>query len=29
MKEWRRAWKLRVTEEMNPDWNDLFELIYS
>lgn len=27
MKEWKRAWKLRVIEEMNPDWNDLFESI--
>jgi putative endonuclease len=27
MKEWRRAWKMRVIEEMNPDWNDLFELV--
>ena len=27
MKEWRRAWKLRRIEEMNPDWNDLFELV--
>jgi putative endonuclease len=25
MKEWKRRWKLRVIEEMNPDWNDLFE----
>jgi len=25
MKEWKRQWKLRVIEEMNPDWNDLFE----
>ncbi len=25
MKEWQRLWKLRVIEEMNPDWNDLFE----
>jgi putative endonuclease len=24
-KEWKRLWKLRVIEEMNPDWNDLFE----
>ena len=24
MKEWRRAWKLRMIEEMNPDWHDLF-----
>ncbi|MCW1403672.1 GIY-YIG nuclease family protein [Novosphingobium sp. MW5] len=23
MKEWRREWKLRVIEEMNPDWDDL------
>ena len=29
MKEWRRAWKLRAIEEMNPDWNDLFELVCS
>ncbi|EJL28576.1 putative endonuclease containing a URI domain [Novosphingobium sp. AP12] len=28
MKEWRRAWKLRIVEEMNPDWNDLFESIF-
>ncbi|WP_296716034.1 GIY-YIG nuclease family protein [Erythrobacter sp.] len=27
MKEWQRAWKLRRIEEMNPDWNDLFELV--
>jgi putative endonuclease len=25
MKEWKRLWKLRVIEEMNPDWDDLFE----
>ena len=25
MKEWKRLWKLRVIEEMNPDWKDLFE----
>ena len=25
MKKWNRLWKLRVIEEMNPDWNDLFE----
>ena len=29
MKEWQRAWKLRQIEEMNPDWNDLFELVCS
>lgn len=27
MKEWKRLWKLREIEEMNPDWNDLFESI--
>lgn len=25
MKTWKRLWKLREIEEMNPDWNDLFE----
>jgi putative endonuclease len=25
MKEWRRVWKLRLIEEGNPDWRDLFE----
>ena len=29
MKEWRRAWKLRAIEEMNPGWDDLFESICS
>ncbi len=24
MKEWQRPWKLRVIEEMNPKWNDLY-----
>jgi len=27
MKEWKRQWKLRVIEEKNPGWNDLFESI--
>lgn len=27
MKKWKRLWKLRVIEEMNPDWNDLYESI--
>ena len=27
MKEWQRAWKLRVIEEVNPDWDDLFETL--
>ena len=24
MKEWKRRWKLRVIEELNPNWDDLF-----
>ena len=24
IKEWRRAWKLRLIEETNPDWKDLY-----
>jgi len=24
MKEWKRAWKLRLIEERNPDWDDLY-----
>jgi putative endonuclease len=27
MKKWKRAWKLQVIEEMNPEWCDLFEEI--
>lgn len=23
IKEWQRAWKIRLIEEMNPDWRDL------
>ena len=25
LKEWRRAWKIRLVESMNPEWIDLFE----
>ena len=25
LKKWNRAWKLRLIEEMNPDWKDLYE----
>jgi putative endonuclease len=24
IKKWNRQWKLRLIEEMNPDWNDLY-----
>jgi putative endonuclease len=25
LKTWQRAWKLRIIEDMNPDWRDLYE----
>lgn len=25
LKHWNRAWKLRLIEEQNPDWSDLFD----
>ena len=25
MKEWKRLWKLREIETMNPDWDDLYD----
>jgi putative endonuclease len=25
IKKWERAWKLRLIEELNPDWKDLYE----
>ena len=28
MKEWKRLWKLRVIEEINPGWDDLFETLF-
>ena len=28
MKKWKRAWKLRLIEERNPDWNDLYETLF-
>jgi len=24
LKKWNRAWKIRLIEEMNPHWNDLY-----
>ncbi len=26
IKEWQRAWKVRLIEAMNPEWTDLFDL---
>ncbi|MEI9902100.1 MAG: hypothetical protein WDN31_20635 [Hyphomicrobium sp.] len=25
LKEWRRAWKVRLIESMNPEWVNLFD----
>ncbi len=25
IKKWRRVWKIRLIEEFNPDWRDLYE----
>ncbi len=25
IKKWNRNWKLRIIEEFNPEWNDLYE----
>jgi putative endonuclease len=27
VKEWKRTWKIRLLEENNPDWNDLYNTI--
>jgi putative endonuclease len=27
LKKWNRRWKLRLIEEMNPEWKDLYESI--
>jgi putative endonuclease len=27
LKKWRRAWKIRLIEETNPDWADLYPAI--
>lgn len=29
LKEWRRAWKSRLIESMNPEWVDLFDIKHS
>jgi putative endonuclease len=29
LKEWKRAWKLRLIEESNPEWRDLYTDIVS
>jgi len=27
LKAWKRAWKIRLIQESNPDWKDLYESI--
>ena len=27
LKKWRRNWKVRLIEEMNPEWSDLYEAL--
>jgi len=27
IKEWKRAWKLKLIESANPDWEDLYQRI--
>ena len=27
IKKWRRAWKIEVIERVNPDWDDLYEMM--
>ena len=28
MKEWKRVWKVRMIEEQNLDWNDLYPTLF-
>ena len=28
IKEWQRKWKLRIIEEMNPNWDDMYESLF-
>lgn len=27
LKKWNRTWKMRIIEDMNPGWEDLYEEI--
>ena len=29
LKHWNRAWKIRLIEERNPDWNDLYPALFA
>ena len=28
IKKWKRRWKMRLIEEMNPEWEDLYNQIF-
>ena len=28
LKKWNRNWKIRLIEEINPEWNDLYEDLF-
>jgi putative endonuclease len=28
LKEWHRAWKLWLIDQMNPDWSDLYDSLF-
>ena len=28
LKRWNRAWKIKLIEEKNPDWNDLYDSLF-
>ena len=27
MKEWKREWKIRLVQQVNPEWNDLYDTL--
>ena len=29
LKKWNRAWKIRLIEEMNPMWDDLYPTLFA
>jgi len=28
LKEWQHSWKLKLIEEFNPDWRDLYDTLF-
>jgi hypothetical protein len=29
LKKWNRAWKIRMIEETNPNWDDLYDALFA